>query len=195
MSQQLKLDYWEVRPDSKSAVMGDFKETNSGSLISLVGLKWTQKEEEEIASFRITPVASMKIGVSKNKKEPELLQTAKKLSQTLSQLIKENDESLPIEELDNFDLKSRLNAWLEIRRINNEKFAKEIESFGINKSTTIDYLNLQALGIKDYQKILAEKYNAKPLTIRDRIAYARRHEWIPSVGHGERTAEMTRLIK
>ena len=124
MSQHLKIDYWEVSPDSKSAVMGEFKETNSGSLISLVGLKWTQKEEEEIASFRITPVASIKIGVAKNKKEPELLQTAKKLSQTLFQLIKENNESLPIEELDNFDLKSRLNAWMEIRRINNDKYTK-----------------------------------------------------------------------
>ena len=38
-----------------------------------------------------------------------------------------------------------------------ENFSKEIESLGINKITTIDYLNLQSLGIKDYQKILAEK--------------------------------------
>lgn len=195
MSQQQQIDYWEVSPNSQSAVMGDFKKTNVGSLISLIGLKWTQIEADEIASFRITPIASIKIGVSKKKQEKELIQISKKLSQTLFQIIKENIESLPVEELDNFDLKSRLSAWLEIRRINNTKFTEVIESLGVNKTTTIDYLNLQALGIKDYQKILADKYNAKPLTIRDRIAYARRHKWISSVGHGERTAEMTRLVK
>jgi hypothetical protein len=57
----------------------------------------------------------------------------------------------------------------------------------VKKSTAQDFA--------DYQKILAEVHNAKPLTIRDRIAYARRHGWIESVGHGERTSNMTRLAE
>ena len=72
---------------------------------------------------------------------------------------------------------------------------RTLQELGINKTTTLDYLNLQSLGIKDYQKILANLEGAKPLTIRDRIAYARRYEWIPSVGHGERKSEMTRIKK
>ena len=70
-----------------------------------------------------------------------------------------------------------------------------LDRLGINRATTLDYLNLQALGIKDYQRIIATTDNQNTLTIRDRIAYARRHEWIDKVGHGVRTPEMTKLRK
>ena len=95
----------------------------------------------------------------------------------------------------NFDIKSRLNVWLELRKTIKTSNKNEIEALGINKATLVDYLNLQSLGIRDYQKILAEVYNAKPLTIRDRIAYARRHKWIEPVEHGNRTSQMTRITK
>jgi hypothetical protein len=60
------------------------------------------------------------------------------------------------------------------------------ESIGVNRTTTLDYMNIKNLGILDYQDLLSFIHNAKPLTIRDRIAYARRHGWIPRVGHGFR---------
>jgi hypothetical protein len=60
------------------------------------------------------------------------------------------------------------------------------EGIGKNRTTTLDYINIKNLGILDYQSLLALIHNAKPLTIRDRIAYARRHSWIPNVGHGNR---------
>ncbi len=60
------------------------------------------------------------------------------------------------------------------------------EGIGKNRTTTLDYINIKNLGIFDYQVLLGLIHNAKPLTIRDRIAYARRHSWIPNVGHGNR---------
>jgi hypothetical protein len=60
------------------------------------------------------------------------------------------------------------------------------EGIGKNRTTTLDYINIKNLGILDYQNLLGSIHNAKPLTIRDRIAYARRHSWIPNVGHGNR---------
>lgn len=60
------------------------------------------------------------------------------------------------------------------------------EGIGKNRTTTIDYINIKNLGILDYQSLLGSIHNAKPLTIRDRIAYARKHSWIPNVGHGNR---------
>jgi len=60
------------------------------------------------------------------------------------------------------------------------------EGIGKNRTTTLDYINIKNLGILDYQDLLGLIHSAKPLTIRDRIAYARRHGWIPSVQHGTR---------
>ena len=60
------------------------------------------------------------------------------------------------------------------------------EGIGKNRTTTLDYINIKNLGILDYQSLLGLIHSAKPLTIRDRIAYARRHGWIPSVQHGTR---------
>ena len=60
------------------------------------------------------------------------------------------------------------------------------EGIGKNRTTTLDYINIKNLGILDYQSLLALIHSAKPLTIRDRVAYARRHNWIPKVQHGTR---------
>lgn len=188
-------DYWEVTPNKQTAILGEFSTTTSGILISLIGFKWTKVKLQELGSFRIYPVASLRIVAPKNSDESDLLQLVKNLAKTLQPLILENDQSLPLEELENFDVKSRLNVWLELRKGITNSNKKEIEALGINKATLVDYLNLQSLGIRDYQKILAEVYDAKPLTIRDRIAYARRHKWIEPVGHGERTSQMTRITK
>ena len=85
--------------------------------------------------------------------------------------------------------------WAKHKNDNHSKHKEFLDRLGINRATTIDYLNLQALGIKDYQRIIATTDNQNTLTIRDRIAYARRHEWIDKVGHGVRTPEMTKLRK
>ena len=188
-------DYWEVTPSNQTAILGEFNSTTSGILISLIGFKWTKVKLQELGSFRIYPVASLRVVAPKNSDESDLLQLVKNLAKTLQPLILENNQSLPLEELENFNVKSRLNVWLELRKGLTNSNKKDIEALGINKATLVDYLNLQSLGIKDYQKILAELYDAKPLTIRDRIAYARRHKWIEPVGHGERTSQMTRITK
>ena len=195
MAKAEMFDYWEVNPKDQTAILGEFQNTTTGILISMIIFQWTNSQGQEITSFRITPKASLKIVVSKTTSESSLQEQAKKLSTTLHGLIQSDTNSLPLEELENFDVKLRLNAWLELRNSINSDNKGEIDALGINKTTTVDYLNLQAFGIKDYQKILAEVHNAKPLTIRDRIAYARRHGWIESVGHGERTSNMTRLAE
>jgi len=188
-------DYWEVTPSKQTAILGEFTKTTTGFLISLIGFKWTKVELQELSSFRIFPVASLRVVSPTNSNESDLLQLAKNFAKTLQPLILENHQSLPLEELENFDIKSRLNVWLELRKTIKTSNKNEIEALGINRATLVDYLNLQSLGIRDYQKILAEVYNAKPLTIRDRIAYARRHKWIEPVEHGDRTSQMTRITK
>lgn len=193
MAKAEMFDYWKVNPEDQTAILGEFKKTTTGILISMIIFQWTNSQGQEITSFRITPKASLKTVVSKTTSEFSLQEQAKKLSKTLHGLIQSDTNSLPLEELENFDVELRLNAWLELRNSINSDNKGEIETLGINKTTTVDYLNLQAFGIKDYQKILAKVHNAKPLTIRDRIAYARRHGWIDSVGHGDRTSNMTRL--
>ena len=65
----------------------------------------------------------------------------------------------------------------------NEKYFEFIK---LNRETVIDYLNLQRLGIVNYQKTIGKMLNAKPLTIRDRIAYARRKGWITKSTKGTR---------
>jgi hypothetical protein len=187
------FDFWEVNPEDQTATLGQFNKTTSGMLISMIIFKWNNFQGQEINSFRITPKAALKIVVPKSTPEIIVLGQAKNLSKTLNGLILSDIESLPLEELGRFDEKILLNVWLELRKYIINLNKNNYESLGTNKSTTIDYLNLQAFGIKDYQKILAGVHNAKPLTIRDRIAYARRHGWIESVGHGERTSKMTRI--
>ena len=60
------------------------------------------------------------------------------------------------------------------------------EGLGVNQKTVLDYLNLKGLGLTDYQNKLSALWGASRLTIRDRIAYARRNNWIPKVTKGKR---------
>jgi len=97
--------------------------------------------------------------------------------------------------LGSISLNARRWHWAKYKSDNNSKHKEFFDYLGINRATTLDYLNLQALGIKDYQRIIATTDNQNTLTIRDRIAYARRHGWIDKVGHGVRTSQMTKLRK
>jgi hypothetical protein len=97
--------------------------------------------------------------------------------------------------LDPISFNTRRWHWAKHKSDNNSKHKEFLDRLGINRVTTLDYLNLQALAIKDYQRIIAVMDNQNTLTIRDRIAYARRHGWIDKVGHGVRTSQMTKLLK
>ena len=59
-------------------------------------------------------------------------------------------------------------------------------SIGVNRTTTLNYINLKNLRVDNYTNLLGSIDNAKPFTVRDRIAYARRMNWIPKVQHGTR---------
>jgi hypothetical protein len=188
-----KIDFWEMNIGSRIAVLGEFKKTTSGHLISLALFSWTETKLDWIDSFRIHPLVTLSISDSEKALESQLVARAKELTKTISMLPRVETQNLPLEELNRFKLKTRIFAWLQIREHLKTKYTKDFEALGINKTTTLDYLNLQAIGLKDYQRIISQLDNSKPLTVRDRIAYARRHKWIQSVGHGDRTGEMTRL--
>jgi hypothetical protein len=188
-----KIDFWEMDIGSRIAVLGEFKRTTSGHLISLALFSWTETKLNWIDSFRIHPIVTLSISESEEVLENQLVARAKELTKTISKMPKDETQNLPFEELNRFKTKTRIFAWLQIREYIKKKYTKDFETLGINKTTTIDYLNLQAIGLKDYQRIISQLENSKPLTVRDRIAYARRHKWIQSVGHGDRTGEMTRL--
>ena len=78
------------------------------------------------------------------------------------------------------------NVFIYYKNYYSLNYSDFFEGIGKNRTTTLDYINIKNLGILDYQVLLGSIHNAKPLTIRDRIAYARRHSWIPNVGHGNR---------
>ena len=63
------FDYWEVRPKDQTAIMGEFKKTTSGFLISLIIFKWTNLQDQELTSFRISPKASLKIVAAESTSE------------------------------------------------------------------------------------------------------------------------------
>jgi hypothetical protein len=186
-------DFWEVDRAQNLLGIGEFKKTNMGTFVSLLNIQWRTTNPNWIESFRIIPISSTHFSMQSNTGESGLLSKCRTIWKSNIELNKKLDAPLPVEELDKF--KDIYWAWEYIRSELHKKYHKNFQELGINKTTTLDYLNLQSLGIKDYQKILANLEGAKPLTIRDRIAYARRYEWIPSVGHGERKSEMTRIKK
>jgi hypothetical protein len=186
-------DFWELDRAQNLLGIGEFKKTNMGTFVSLLTIQWGTVNPNWIESFRIIPISSIHFSMKSNKSETGLLTKCRAIWKSNIELNKKLDAPLPVEELDKY--KDIQWAWEFIRSELHKTYHKNFQELGINKTTTLDYLNLQSLGIKDYQKILANLEGAKPLTIRDRIAYARRYEWIPSVGHGERKSEMTRIKK
>ena len=193
MGKQNTPDFWELDSSSQLLGIGEFKQTNSGILLSLLTIKWSTTEPDWIDSFRLKPISSLNIAFPAKTTQEVLLKNSRSIFRSSTEMYKDLTSPIPIEKFINDQ--DIYWAWEKIRTELHKKFFKRFQELGINKTTTLDYLNLQSLGIKDYQKILANLEGAKPLTIRDRIAYARRYEWIPSVGHGERKSEMTRIKK
>ena len=191
MGKQNTPDFWELDLSSQLLGIGDFKQTNSGILLSLLTIKWSTIEPEWIASFRLKPISALNISFPAKTTEEMILKKSRSIFRASSDMYKDLTSPIPVEKFVNDQVIYW--AWQKIRTELHKKYSEKFHELGTNKTTTLDYLNLQSLGIKDYQKILAKLEGAKPLTIRDRIAYARRYEWIPSVGHGERKSEMTRI--
>ncbi len=95
----------------------------------------------------------------------------------------EKKGSLVNDELTELDKHEIFNEAREYAYTSTPKF---FESLGVNQKTVLDYLNLKDLGLTDYQNKLSALWGASRLTIRDRIAYARRSNWIPKVKKGTR---------
>lgn len=182
-----------IDPKNKVAQVFELKKTKSGALVSVLSIQWTSKSEKWVESFRLKPLSSIHFVIPNNPNKRDWNNKITKVEKLNLDLAKDLNLSLPIEELTKYpDL---IGAWLEIRKailLGHEDYVKDI---GVNKLTTIDYLNLQSLGILNYQKILGNLYKSKPLTIRDRIAYARRHAWIPSVNHGDKKTNVNEVIE
>jgi len=193
MGKQNTPDFWELDLSSQLLGIGEFKQTNSGILLSLLTIKWSTIEPEWVNSFRLKPISSLNISFPAKTTEEVLLKNSRSIFRTNTAMCKNLTSPIPVEKF--ITGQDTYWAWEKIRTEIHKKFFKYFQELGTNKTTTLDYLNLQSMGIKDYQKILAKLEGAKPLTIRDRIAYARRYEWIPSVGHGERMPAMTRIKK
>jgi len=149
-----------------------------------------------IESQRLKPLIFLAEAVARvpNSQGKDLDFAVENRAREIIRLLEDSSAQLSSEVVEKIDNGIRLGHWLyhrEKSRKDNQDWYFEL---GINRATTLDYLNLQALGLKDYQKLLSEIDGDKPLTIRDRIAYARRHNWIPSPGHGSRTSQMNKIL-
>lgn len=109
-----------------------------------------------------------------------------------------NGEELPVETFSSFPIKSRRKLWLLIRQFWMETEPWFFNQIKTNRKSVLDYLNLQALGVDEYQKTIAtneEDPDTNPLTIRDRIQYARKMGWLEKPSHGYRKSNQLRLNK
>jgi hypothetical protein len=107
-----------------------------------------------------------------------------------------NSEELPVDTFNSFPIKSRRKLWLLIRQFWMETEPWFFSQIKTNRKSVLDYLNLQALGVDEYQKTIAsneEDPKTNPLTVRDRIQYARKMGWLDKPSHGSRKSNQLRL--
>jgi hypothetical protein len=177
----------------------NLKTTTSGGFVHFLVSKWTpiaeDWDENWIDSRRLKIVLTLQMGIPKELGKNEDFEIVSDAWEVVRKLAKSIDDEVPIEGFSFFPESYRRWIWRFNHRYMKKNHKDFIEYIGLNRATTLDYLNLQALGCKDYQAIIAKEVNAKPLAIRDRIAYARRHGWIDSVKQGTRTSQMTKLGK
>lgn len=153
-------------------------------------LEWRKQTRLFVLHYSVTGLeANPKIG----EKEIENLWVM------LADLLRDKQiEELPIETFMSFSPESRRKLWIKTRNfwIENEKWF--YEQIKINRKSVLDYLNLQALGLDEYQKTIAlqeEDPKTNPLTIRDRIQYARKMGWLEKPSYGSRKSNQLRLNK
>lgn len=169
-----------------------FSKSSDGGVISFLVAKWTPISKDWIDSRRLKVILSLEMGWKNQAQNREDITEVKDAWEIVRKLSKNLEVELPIESFLRFPESYRRWIWRFNHRYLVTHHKEFVETIGVNRLTVLDYLNLQALGCKDYQAIIAKEVNAKPLAIRDRIAYARRHGWIESVKHGMRTPEMNK---
>ena len=169
-----------------------FSKSQDGGVVSFLVAKWSPISNEWINSRRLKVVLALEMGWQSEGENKEDLTQVSEAWETVRKLAKNLEIELPIESFARFPESYRRWIWRFNHRYTKTNHKDFVESIGVNRLTVLDYLNLQALGCKDYRSIIAKEVNAKPLAIRDRIAYARRHGWIDSVKHGMRTPEMNK---
>lgn len=177
-------------------------ETTSGGAISFLVARssfvdFSRKEIESNWLFfsRLEVILSISLGISRKQYERDSLKLVEGYWTEIRHFVKNLETALPIESFKHFPESYRRWIWRLHKKFITDAFPELKEMLGVNRLTTLDYLNLQALGCKDYQLLIAEADRAKPLAIRDRIAYARKHGWLEAANHGERMPYMTRMVK
>ena len=177
-------------------------ETTSGGAISFLVARssFVDFQRKEIESnwlyfSRLEVVLSISFGISEKQYERDSLRLVERYWEEIRHIANNLETALPIESFRHFPESYRRWIWRLHRKFIRDNFPDLKDLLGVNRLTTLDFLNLQALGCKDYQLLIAEEERAKPLAIRDRIAYARKHGWLESAIHGERMPYMTRLVK
>lgn len=179
----------------------NLERTNVGGSISfLVGksrfVKQKKYQLEDWLEFgQLDVILVISFGVTEDEMRRSIEDVVNEYWFKIISLCKELNTPIPIESFLHFPESYRRWIWRFHRRFIKQNYQEFTKDIGINRFTTLDYLNLQSLGCKDYQAVIAKEDNAKPLAIRDRIAYARRHGWIESAEHGERMPFMTKVVK
>lgn len=120
--------------------------------------------------------------------EKELENLLRRKLETLSKLYEDPRGLLPINILQQIDKNIGLEHW----KYHRKKYLDLDSEIGIQRRTVFDYLLLQSLGLKDFASYISKEDKVKLLTVRDRLAYARRHGWIKKPGVGVRTSYMNK---
>jgi hypothetical protein len=195
LSQYEPWDLYFQHPYKNYHLFGEAKKTTTGKTISILCVKFTGLKNNWLDSFRYFPVAKVNVAFNDTTDDSHLNKYFQSIGEDFISLFTNEftDCPLPVEDLEH--LSYRYDIWLFMRNFMMKIYSESFHELGVNKQTTIHYLNLLAFGIKDYQQIIAKLENSKPLTVRDRIAYARRYKWIPTVGVGERSAMLNKVVE
>lgn len=150
-------------------------------------------DENWISSRTIAPI--MLVSLSSEQDFPEVeLQTHKRNFGKMVDLYEDSSRGLPVQSIRQIPEGTRIEHWRFFKQQTDELDPRWIQHIGVNRKTTIDYLNLQRLGCINYVKHIADQDQEGERAIRARVAYARRQGWIKEAGHGIRTSQLTKLI-
>lgn len=153
-------------------------------------------EVEEWLEFgKLDAIFVMSLGVTEQEMRSDIEDVVRGHWTKTANMCKELNTPIPIESFVHFPESYRRWIWRLHRKFMRKNYSDFVKEIGVNRFTTLDYLNLQSLGCKDYQAVIAKEDNVKPLAVRDRIAYARRYGWIESAEHGARMPFMTKVIE
>lgn len=179
----------------------NLEKTNAGGAISFLVAKGRfvdhkrYQSEDWLEFGKLDVILVMSFGVTEQEMLKSIEEVVGQYWTKIISISKDLTTPIPIESFVHFPESYRRWIWRLHRKYIKKHYKNFVEEIGLNRFTTIDYLNLQSLGCKDYQAVIAKEENAKPLAIRDRVAYARRYGWIDSAEHGERMPYMTKVVE